>query len=69
MDDFIKGLVPILKKTRVEVLDLSSNRLSDEGIISLCPYLYGNQNLRILNLNYSNFSELPASKEFVIALE
>lgn len=61
-NEFIARIVPILQVTRIQVLDLSCNSLSDEGLLYLTPYLKGNQHLRDINLNYSKFkAETPAS--------
>lgn len=67
-DDFMRLLVPILIKTRIETLDLSSNNISDDGILWLGKYLKGNQFLKTLILNYSRFKTDQPIIEFTLAL-
>lgn len=60
-NEFFNKFAPILQTTKIEVLDVSGNSISDEGFLYLCPYIKGNQYLRELNLNYSKFkAETPA---------
>jgi Ran GTPase-activating protein (RanGAP) involved in mRNA processing and transport len=67
-NEYIKGLVPILKQCRLETLDLSGNKIVDEGFIYLCPFIEKNPYLKSLNLNYSRFRAETPAKELGLAL-
>ena len=64
-DEFMFLLGPLIAShmSKIEVLSLEANNLSEQGLACLGPWLENNQYLRVLNLSYNKLRDpvsLPA---------